>query len=103
MSQRILQINFTYRGSASDLAPSFESLARPIADTNGLRWKIWLLNEATREAGGIYLFDDEASLNAYLAGPIVAQVKGHPALSNITAKQFGTIEPLTAVTRGPLQ
>jgi len=53
------------------------------------------------KAGGIYLFDDEASLKAYLAGPVVAQMKSNPALRNITVKQFGVIDELTAVTRGP--
>ena len=37
-------------------------LAEQYAAVPGLRWKIWIINEAEGEAGGIYLFDDEESL-----------------------------------------
>ena len=68
----------------------------------GLRWKIWSLNEGTSEFAGIYLFDDAASVQTYLAGPIMAQVSKHPALSDISAKQFGVIDEFSAITRGPV-
>lgn len=103
MSQKILQINFQLSVSAKDYEQACLPAAQPIADTPGLRWKVWLMNEADHEAGGIYLFDDEASLQAFLAGPIVAAVKSNPAISNISAKTFGVMEALTAVTRGPVR
>jgi hypothetical protein len=59
------------------------------------------MNEAEKEAGGIYLFDDEASMKAYLEGPIVAQVTSHPALSDFSVKHFDVMGDLTAITRGP--
>lgn len=102
MSARILQINFKFNISPAELMEGFGSLVEPIAKVAGLRWKIWSLNEAEREFGGIYLFDDEASANAYLAGPIVAQLGQHPALHDITAKQFDVLEEPSAVTRGPI-
>lgn len=102
MSQKILQINFKFSVPAADLGPAFSQAAQPIAATPGLRWKIWLMNEATREAGGVYLFDDEASLNAYLSGPIVAEVKKSPVLSDMSAKVFDAVEGLTDITRGPI-
>jgi hypothetical protein len=103
MSQQILQINFTYSGSAEALGQSFAPAAQPIADTPGLHWKIWLINEATHEGGGIHLFDHEAAVQAYLAGPIVAALKEHPALSNISVKRFGVLEHFSAITRGPVR
>jgi hypothetical protein len=102
MSARILQINFKFSISPAELMEGFGPLVEPIANLPGLRWKIWSMNEAERAFGGIYLFDDEASANAYLAGPIVAQLGQHPALSNITAKQFDVLEAPSAVTRGPV-
>src|SRR5258708_3828648 len=84
------------------LEKRFAAVAQPIADTPGLRWKVWIMNEESRESGGIYLFDDEASLQAYLAGPIVAGLGAHPALSDISAKVFGVLEESTLVTRGPI-
>ena len=102
MSARILEINFKFSVSPADLAEAFAPMVGEIAKVDGLRWKIWSLNEAESEFAGIYLFDDEASANAYLAGPLIAQLGQHPALSDITAKQFDILEEPTAVTRGPI-
>ena len=102
MSGRILQINFKFSISPGELAQDFGPLAEPIAAVAGLRWKIWSLNEAEGEFAGIYLFDDSASAQAYLEGPIIAEVSKHPALSDISAKQFGVIDEFSAITRGPV-
>ncbi len=102
MSGRILQINFKFNISPAELAESFAPLAEPIAGVAGLRWKIWSLNGAESEFGGIYLFDDTASAQAFLEGPIIAGVNKHPALSEISAKQFDVIDEFSAITRGPV-
>ena len=103
MSGTVLQINFKFSISPAELAEGFAPLAEPIAEVPGLRWKIWSLNEATSEFAGIYLFDDQESVKNYLEGPIIEGVSKHPALSDITAKQFGVIDDFTAITRGPVQ
>jgi hypothetical protein len=102
MSGTILQINFKFSVTPAELAESFAPIAEPIAEVSGLRWKIWSLNAATSEFAGIYLFDDEASIEAYLSGPIIAEVSKHPALSDFSIKQFGVIEEFSAITRGPV-
>jgi hypothetical protein len=102
MSARILQINFKFSVSPAEIAEAFAPLAGDIAKVDGLRWKVWSLNEVEREFGGIYLFDDEASANAFLTGSIVAQLGQHPALSDITAKQFDVLDGPSAVTRAPV-
>ena len=102
MSGRILQINFKFNFSPAELADAFAPLAEPIAKVPGLRWKIWSLNEATSEFAGIYLFDDADSVQVYLEGPIIAEVSKHPALSDISIKQFGVIDEFSAITRGPV-
>ena len=101
MSKKILQINFNFTVSQAEYEQAVSQLAQQFADLRGLRWKIWLMNEAEREAGGIYLFDDESSVRAYLEGPLAAQVKAHKALSNLSVKQFDVMDELTAITRGP--
>ena len=103
MSGTILQINFKFNVSRADYEQAVAPLADEIATVDGLCWKIWLMNDAESEAGGIYLFDTEASANAYLEGPIVAQVVKHPAFSDFSVKQFGVVENITAITRGPVQ
>jgi hypothetical protein len=102
MSATILQINFQLNVSPAEFEEIASSLAIDFARLPGLRWKIWLMNETEGEAGGIYLFEDESSVQAYLEGPLAAAVMAHPALSNLTAKSFAVIEDCTAVTRGPV-
>ena len=102
MSGRIMQLNFKFSVSGAEYEQAVSPLASQIAAVAGLRWKIWILNEAEGEAGGIHLFEDEASVNAYLEGPIAAQVTSHPALSDFSVKQFDVMEDQTKVTRGPI-
>jgi len=97
----ILQVNFKLQCSTAEYEQLCQSVAQVIAGVPGLQWKVWLLNEPQKEAGGIYLFDTAEALNAYLAGPIVGQIKVHPALSEISVKQFDVMPQVTAVTRGP--
>jgi hypothetical protein len=69
----------------------------------GLRWKVWLMNEAEHTAGGIYLFESAAAVQAWMAGPIVAAMLVNPVLSNIEAKVFDILESHTKITRGPVE
>jgi len=102
MSGRIMQLNFKFSVTGAQYEQAVSPLASQFAALDGLRWKIWFINEAEGEAGGIYYFDDEASVNAFLAGPLAAQVTGHPALSDFSVKQFDVMEEVTAITRGPV-
>jgi len=69
----ILQINFKLNVAPAEYRKLCKSVAQTIADVPGLLWKVWLLNEQDGEAGGIYLFQNEQSLNAYLACPIIGE------------------------------
>jgi hypothetical protein len=102
MANRILQVNFTLAMTIQEYQELATSLADTFANLPGLLWKIWLLNEANQEAGGLYLFDSEASMAAYLDGPIVAALKSHPAITNLHVKQFDVMPDVTTVTRGPV-
>ena len=48
------------------------------------------------------MFDSQASLDDYLAGPLAEAVTNHPALSNFSIKQFDILGNITKVTRGPV-
>jgi hypothetical protein len=103
MSKKILQVNFTFQVPGKDYEKAtFDQFAERVANARGLIWKVWIINEANKEAGGILLFDDESSLKAYLAGEIVAELKKHPALSDIEAKVFDVMDKHSKVTRGPV-
>ena len=104
--KKILLINFKYNTPRSDLEKAFLKVAPrfgPDGDCKGLLWKIWLMNESEKSAGGIYLFKDEASVEAYLKGEIVAGLKSNPAISDIQAKIFDILPEHTKITRGPCE
>jgi len=101
VSVSILQINFTFSGSRAEYEAASLPNAAPIAAIPGLGWKIWLINTATSEAGGIYRFDDENTAEAF-AKDVEVMLRGNPSFGNISVKQFGVIETLTAITRGPI-
>lgn len=102
MPARLLQLNLDFSVTPTEYEQAVSPLADEFARVEGLRWKIWIMNTEAREAGGIYLFDDQESVDAFLNGPLAAQVAGHPALANLTVKVFDVMDELTAVTRGPV-
>jgi hypothetical protein len=99
----ILQINFSLDMPVAEYQKMVDSVAHAFLDVPGLRWKIWLLNPAAQEAGGIYLFDSQASLDAYLNGPLVAKLRDLTSIRNISVKQFEVMPEATALTRGPVE
>jgi hypothetical protein len=102
MARHVLQVNFKFNIPRADYENAAAEMADSFAEVPGLRWKIWLMNGAESEAGGIYLFDDEASLKSYLESPLAAQVKSHPAFSEMSVKQFKVLDAPTATDRGPV-
>jgi hypothetical protein len=103
MSQKILQINYTFTNSAAEHKSLVTPFADAIAAVPGLTWKVWLMNEEKHEAGGIYLFRDEESVNAFLGGEIVSGFGKEPTVTNISAKTFDVPEDLSQKTRGPIK
>jgi hypothetical protein len=98
----LVQFDFPMQGPWGDeMAAAYDELARLIATTPGLRWKVWTENEREGTGGGIYLFDDEASARAYVTEH-TARLEGY-GVTDIRARVFDVNEPLTAITRGPLE
>ncbi|RIK35371.1 MAG: hypothetical protein DCC55_30505 [Chloroflexi bacterium] len=102
MSKTILQVNFQYSFPLAELHALINGAAEPIAQTDGLLWKVWLLNEEQRTSGGIYLFANERAAQAYADGPILSKLQQHPAISGFSARLFGIVEEASKVTRAPL-
>ena len=59
--KKILQINYKYNRTRPEQEKAALQAAQPIANVKGIIWKVWIVNEAKKTAGGIYLFEDEAS------------------------------------------
>ena len=102
MAGKVLQVNFKFNVGRSEYEDLAASLAQAFAEVPGLAWKIWILNEAESEAGGIYYFDSAESLRVFLSSQLAADVQGHPAVSEFSAKTFDIMDAVTAVTRGPM-
>lgn len=102
MSTTVLQINYNVGGSWADYEASNAVGAALIAGLPSLGWKIWLKNAATGEGGGIYLFRNEDAAQGF-ATQVAGMLKDLPQVTNVSIKQFGVIESLTAITRGPIE
>jgi hypothetical protein len=102
MSETLMQLNFKYDVSADDYIGAVAPLAEKFAAVPGLRWKIWMINPEESEAGGIYMFEDDAALQTFLASDLAAIVTSHPALRDFSVKPFKVMDEQTAVTRGPV-
>lgn len=103
MSKTIVQINYKFNMSIEEFFNMANHAAEPIAASEGLAWKVWLLNEADHEAGGIYLFESRPAAERFLEGPIPAVLATNPHITDIKIKLFGTIQELNPITRGPVE
>jgi hypothetical protein len=98
---KLLQMDYPFSGPwGSQMADEYFDLARRIANVPGLICKVWTENPEAGEAGGIYLFEDEASLDSYLEGKL-ERMKAS-GIEDIRAKKYDVNETLTQITRGRL-
>jgi len=102
MSQQILQVNFNFNISVQEYKEVVASLAQEFAAVPGCQWKIWLMDEDKREAGGIYLFENKEALEHFKQTPLIASVFSSPALSNFSVKEFSILDEVSIITRAPL-
>ncbi len=97
----LLQVDFPYQGPwGAEMSEAMAGLAQSIAQEPGLLWKIWTENAETAEAGGIYLFSDRPSAEAYLATHS-ARLKSF-GVPQVNAKLFDVNASLSLIDRAPL-
>jgi Putative mono-oxygenase ydhR len=102
VSKTILQINYKFKDSRADHTAMVTPMAEAIAAVPGLVWKVWLMNEADHEAGGIYLFESREAAQGFVGSPVVQAFAAHPTLHSFSVKMFEPVESLSMITRGPL-
>ena len=98
----MLVTNYQFSVSIEEYQQMTSLLAQAFADVEGCLWKIWLVDKEKKEAGAIYLFKDEKSLQQFKASPLVASVLSHPALSNFELRERDILEEVSEITRAPL-
>lgn len=99
---KLLQIDFKMKGPwGEEMSKAFEDVAKDIANEKNLIWKVWTENKAAEEAGGIYLFENEEALDAY----VIKHTKrlNSFGITEINAKKFDVNVPLTIIDRGNLK
>ena len=93
----LLQVDFPHDGIfGEEFSKAFVDLAKDISNEEGLLWKIWTENEETKEAGGIYLFSNEADAKRYL-DKHTKRLESF-GYTNIRGKIFKVSEALSKIT-----
>lgn len=101
---KLLQVNYRRElpNSDEEQAQRLLAAAEEIAKVSGLLWKIWLYDDESHLAGGIYLFDTEANARAWGDGPMEPALAAFPGFDAVTKHYFDVDETLSAITNGPL-
>ena len=67
----------------------------------GLGVKFALANPDENEYGGVYLFEDDAALEAFLASPLLKDWGEHPDVSELTYTKYQALPDFTLKTIKP--
>ena len=103
MPQRILHIRAKLVASANEFeAESDTDSARGFLDVPGLLWKIAYVSEEHGEAGGFYLFKDDATLRDFVEGPIVAALADYPLWQDVSVQALDILVDFSSVLRAPI-
>lgn len=98
---KLLQIDFQmYAPFGDEMSKAFEPLAQSIAQEKGLIWKIWTENSEAKEAGGIYLFENEDDAKIYL--DMHTKRLESFGIAPVRAKIFDINAPLSKIDKAPL-
>ncbi len=99
----VLQLRFKLQVPPDVLLAQSREAANVIASVEGLIWKIWVVREQEFETGGMYLFANRQTAEAYLNHPVIQAVRSNPAVLSIESKLWDVESSLSALTRAPLR
>ena len=97
--KKLLQMHFPFQGPFGDeMATQLKELAESINHEPGFIWKVWTESHQNQEAGGIYLFENEATALAYVEKH-TARLKSF-GVDEVIYKMFDINEALTQINHG---
>ena len=102
-SYTVLHLRFKLRVPPDAMLANSREAATDIASVEGLIWKIWVLQGEEFEMGGMYLFSNRQTAEAYLNHPVIQAVRGNPAVVSTESKLWDVESSLSALTRAPLR
>ena len=98
----VFTTRFNYSIPTEELKKIMPSVAPKFSNIPGCSWKIWLINEDSKEAGGVYLFESAGELEQFRNSSLFASVSNNPAFSNLQTNTFGISEAASIITNAPL-
>jgi hypothetical protein len=101
-SYTVLYLRFKLRVPPDVFLRRSRDAAATIASVEGLIWKIWISQEEEFGIGGMYLFANRQTAEAYLNHPVVQAVRGNPAVLSAESQLWDVESSLSAITRGPV-
>ncbi|MGV6873141.1 YdhR family protein [Pseudochelatococcus sp. B33] len=101
MVKVVLQVAFDMDFSKNESHEATLERAHRLTTQPGLIWKVWLRDEKAGRGGGIYLFENRESADAWLNGGF-AKARS-PWVSNSTREILEVQEDFSAVTHAKLR
>ncbi|WP_298445259.1 monooxygenase [uncultured Ferrimonas sp.] len=99
---KLLQVDFEFNGPFGDeMAAALGDLAKSINQEPGLIWKIWTESAKNKLGGGIYLFEDEATAQAYL--DMHSARLQQMGIDQVNGQIFDVNPVLSQINHGPIQ
>src|SRR5215468_10777494 len=102
-SAAVLHLRFKLRVPPGAVLAQSREAATIIASVEGLIWKMWVMQEEEFEMGGMYLFANRETAEAYLNHPVVQAVCSNPAVVSTQSQLWDVESSLSALTRAPLR
>ena len=93
-----VEVHYQVAGSLDAYRTRAAAAAPHLAAFPGLVWKLWLLDEPTGEAAGIYLFADAAAAHAFVASPLLDALRQSPGVSGVHARVLPVVADLSRTT-----
>ncbi|MEX1156832.1 MAG: YdhR family protein [Chloroflexota bacterium] len=86
--------------SGEDYLAACNQLAPAIAQVPGLISKTFIGNPETNTYGGVHVWRDRESMEAYRTSDLWRTIEGQPAFVGLVSQEFGVLEEPSRVTRG---
>ena len=102
MAKKVLTTKFNYGMPTEELKRIMPAVAPKFSKIPGCCWKIWLINEDQKEAGGVYQFESDTELEQFLNSNLFASVANNPDFSNLETNTFDIEETASIITGAPL-
>ena len=102
MAKKMLTTKFNYSMATGEFKKILPLVAPEFSKIPGCYWKIWLINEDSKEAGGVYLFESATDLEQFLESALFVSVRKNKAFTNLQTEISGIAEEASVITGGPL-